>query len=131
MSVTFTPAAGTTTTYSYYTADPEDIVASFSFGEIANGILRIATETPSINHCNSRAAGLMEILGFGSRMIHEDGSEERVLYGRIPAHRCERLISTIEKIARENYELYDEFTLDVWQQLLRHCIFHDCDVIYG
>lgn len=123
MSVTFTPAAGTWTAYEYY----NDCVSDPSCpNNEANNILRVAHEMPSINHCNARAAKIMDILGFGSRIIHEDGTREPVLYGRLPAHRIPALYAKLYQCLDP-----DEYPIVQWSTTLLHCMFHNCDLVYG
>jgi hypothetical protein len=127
MSVTFTPAAGTTTTYVYYDGSGDELDCKQQ-----NGILRLDYESPSTNYTNSRASELMRILSFGSRMIHEDGSEERILYGSIPAHRCKKILHDIVCLELPlTPDMWDEFKLHDFVQVLRHCQYHDCDLRYS
>ena len=128
MSVTFAPAANTVITYVYY---EDDGMSSYCNNEVQNGIMRIPHEEPSLNYSNARAGKLMQILRFGSRIIHEDGAEETVLYGRIPEHRCKDLLKTVEKLSQDQPNLADCYNLFDFKMLLRHCIYHNCDLIYG
>ncbi len=124
MSVTFTPTAATWTSFSYY----DDNGSTLCDNGKSNGIVRFSHEEPSINYSNYRAAELLTTLGFGSRIIHEDGTREAVLYGRIPAHRCKPLLASLDLLPSSFYE---EFNLHIFSNVLKHAIFHNCDITFG
>lgn len=124
MSVTFTPTAATWTGFSYYNDDQLTICDDGK----SNEIVRFAHEEPSINYCNSRAAELLTTLDFGSRIIHEDGTREAVLYGRIPAHRCKPLLASLDLLP---CSFYEKFNLHIFSNVLKHAIFHNCDITFG
>ena len=111
MSITFRPVEGTTVSYTYYKADPED-----NHQSLKNGCIRFAQDEPSCNACNSNALGILDILGFKPDYI-----------GTIPNCYLVALETQLTYACPQSIERYRDQLLDV----VRCAMYHNCDVVWS
>ena len=119
MSITFTPTAGTWTTYSYY--DAEDVDAP-SYAT-ANGLVRAPNEEPSINMANGNAFGFFAVIGHPLPDCCGELTVEQLIAIRAACRAFNREFDApSEQMKRYAYTFI---------HIADHCVYHNCSVSYG
>lgn len=120
MSITFTPAAGTVTTFNYYGTEGTHQMPG---DDVANGVIRFSNEEPSVQASNSNAYWLLEQLGL------YDG--EDTYTGEVEAESVDNILATCQaSIIKANSE-YAQRKLAEMRDMLLHCKYHACGFYWG
>ena len=120
MSITFTPAAGTWTTYSYYACDPEQICP---LDDHANGVVRVKDDEPSINMANGNAYHFFAVIGHPLPDCCGEFTVEQLIAIKAACYELKRSFNA-------QSEQMEHYT-NTFIQIADHCVYHNCSVSYG
>ena len=121
MSITFTPTAGTWTTYSYYPVEEGDCVV---LGKCANGLHCTENEEPSINMANGNAYHFFEVIGHPLPDCCGELTVEQLIAIRKVCN--DMLLLDFDNPS----EQLDRYAC-AFRNIADHCIYHNCSVSYG
>lgn len=120
MSITFTPTAGTWTTYSYYACGPNNVGDRDDY---ANGVVRIEGEEPSINMANDNAYHFFAVIGHPLPDCCGEFTVEQLIAIKAA---CYELKHSLDAQSEQM-----EYYTNTFIHIANHCIYHNCSVSYG
>lgn len=127
MSITFTPNAGTWTSFNYYESDEDELTGL----PIPNGVTAFDNEEPSVQCHNS--GGLMLIERLAIVPIDQIGE---AYCGSIEADEIPGLFANLMRVIGSDRDLgvrddYAQRKFAAFREMLLHCRYHQCGFSWG